>query len=71
MSKYIEGNGGTERFILCKYAAEACAAGVITQKESVQWLQQLENSERANRYRHAVTIFLVAGRKIKPIKLVR
>ena len=63
ISHCIDGDGSKGRFILCKYAAEACAAGVITEKESAQWLQQLENSERTGRYRHAITIFLVAGRK--------
>jgi len=55
--------GESERQQLCKYVAEAQAANVVSATGGAEWLADLEAAGAAGRYRHAVTIFLVSGRK--------
>jgi SAM-dependent methyltransferase len=52
-----------ERQLLCKYLAAAQAAGTVSEVEGTTWLTQLDAAGLAGRYRRAVTVFLVKGRK--------
>lgn len=52
-----------ERRVLGKYAAAAQAAGDISEAEGATWLAQLAAAGSEGRYRHAITVFLVGGRK--------
>lgn len=52
-----------ETGVLRKYLAEARAAGVVSGEEGAAWLADLRQAGVEGRYRRAVTIFLVSGRK--------
>jgi SAM-dependent methyltransferase len=55
--------GDGERSQIRKYAEDAQAAGIISSCERTKWLADLEVAADAGRYRHAVRLFLVGGRK--------
>ena len=52
-----------EQLVLRKYAADAQAAGAISGTEAAAWLADLVDAGTKGRYRRAITIFLVSGRK--------
>lgn len=52
-----------ERLIIRKYATGAVAVGAISESEAERWLADLEQASTRERYRHAVAVFLVCGRK--------
>jgi len=52
-----------ERLVLRNYVAAAEAIGVVSPTEGATWLRDLEESAREGRYRRALTVFLVSGRK--------
>jgi len=57
------GFGEGSRGLLRKYVERAQLAEAISAAEGVRWLADLEAAEAAGQYRHAITIFLVSGRK--------
>jgi SAM-dependent methyltransferase len=54
---------GGERALLRRYLDEARQAGVVTEMEGAYWLRDLEAAGQAGIYRHAITVFLVRGKK--------
>lgn len=52
-----------ERSRLDRYRAEAQARGDVAEAEGSAWLADLEEAGRTGQYRHAVTVYLVAGTK--------
>jgi ubiquinone/menaquinone biosynthesis C-methylase UbiE len=54
-------DGGS--FALRRAAALAQAAGVVTAAEATGWLSQLEEASRAGCFFHAMSLFIVSGRK--------
>lgn len=46
-----------------RYATQAVEAGAVTSAEAHAWLAQLRVSAERGEYRHAITVFLAAGRK--------
>jgi hypothetical protein len=52
-----------EKLLRQKYVAPAIAASVVSEEEGTKWIQDLKAAERAGSYRHAITLFLVSGRK--------
>lgn len=53
-----------ERLTLRKYADEAVTAGAISGDEAQRWLAELESAAAEGRYRFAVVVFVVRGRKL-------
>ena len=54
---------GNEWALLQKYAAEARAAGALSDEESERWLAEVQQAAMARRYRRAIPLFLICGRK--------
>jgi SAM-dependent methyltransferase len=52
-----------ERLLREKYVEPAIAASVVSEEEGTKWIHDLKAAERAGSYRHAITLFLVSGRK--------
>jgi SAM-dependent methyltransferase len=52
-----------EKLLLENYVGPAVAASVVSEEEGTKWIKDLKAAERAGRYRHALTLFLVRGRK--------
>ena len=52
-----------EHLIVSKYAADAQAAGAISEAEAATWLADLVDAGTKGQYRRALTVFLVSGRK--------
>lgn len=52
-----------ERSTIEKYASEAVVAGAISRFERGEWLAQLQEAALEARYRHAVLVYIVGGKK--------
>lgn len=53
----------SERALLRKYSISAEEAGMISRAERAAWLRDLDEAGAAGRYRRALAVFLVGGRK--------
>lgn len=56
-------NERAEKHLINKYVSPAVAAGVVSEAEGKNWVEDLKKAELALNFRHTTTIFLVSGRK--------